>query len=201
MRSLIVGVALGCLSIGQAQAMDWTGFYLGIEAGQNWHNTFSHITRENRPAENWSVSLTGGYMWDAGSALLGVEGEIGAINDGISSIPAGVLSYHYTRALASLSARAALPYDRFMPYASAGLQLTAVDVAVTYTNPALNGTIKGVGVLPKTSIGVEFSVTPEISVKAEYSATFGSVFLQQDNGASSDFYPQSALNIGLNYRF
>lgn len=44
-------------------------------------------------------------------------------------------------------------------------------------------------------------MTDHLSFKAEYSGTFGSVFLRQDNGATSDFYPHSALNVGMNYRF
>ena len=199
-RLFLVGVV--CLGAVPSQAMDWTGFYFGAEAGQNWLTTFNHITMEPRSAENWSVGLTGGYLWDVGGGtLLGFEGEIGALNDGITSLPPGTVSYHLTRVFGGLSARAGLDYDRILPYASAGFRLVSVDIGVTNANPALSATIKGSGVLPTVSAGIEASLTSSLSLKAEYSAIFGSVFLQQDNGATSDFHPHSALTFGLNYRF
>lgn len=206
MKSLLLAGLLVVQSVTAAQAMDWSGSYFGVEGSKNWTTTFSYISTSPTSAEYWSIGLVGGYLWNVdGGAVLGVEAEIGAYDDGMGRLPVGYLSFNSTRLYGSISARAGVPYERFLPYVSVGLRATFVDMNAHWQPfpgvPAIYSTINGFGISPAMAAGMEMAITDMLSVKAELSTVLGNVRLEQDNGALSDFRPHAAANLGLNFHF
>jgi opacity protein-like surface antigen len=153
----------------------------------------------------WPVAFSAGYLFATdGDLHWGFEAEAGMMNMDNFVMPPGYSNFQHQRLYASLSARAGLAIDRFMPYASVGLRATSVDMAVDIAappGPAWRETMTGFGLNPTATIGAEFAITDTIAVKAEISHTFGSVFLTQSNGATADFYPGSSVGVGVNVRF
>ncbi|ODT80596.1 MAG: hypothetical protein ABS76_15575 [Pelagibacterium sp. SCN 64-44] len=206
MRRLVFAGILALSAPAATMAQDWDGWYVGVEAGRASTSTFSYISMEEYPATYRPTALVGGHLWSAGEGyLLGVEGEVGILNMDSYVLPPGYSRFYNHRIYASLSAKAGLPFDRFLPYATAGLQAMSVDAGADYSfvpgGPIFQSTLRGFGVLPTASVGAEFLLTGNLSLKVEASHVFGSVLLEQDNGATSRFSPGTSVNVGMNFRF
>jgi outer membrane immunogenic protein len=177
----------------------WTGIYLGANTGL----AFGRFTGDGN--QYWgqqtgaSVGLTGGYNYQTGQAVFGVEGDIGIAN------PSGAngLAVHgtgKTTSIGTLRGRIGYAVDRALIFATAG-----------YAGANVKGTLTGTGFDYSNSnyhngfalgAGLEYAFTNNISGKAEYLYTdFGKI------GYGGAVLPISAgsrlsqLRAGVNYHF
>lgn len=141
------------LAPGAAMAQDagWTGLYLGGSAGAAWHDFDYHFTfngtdalgATNSTGESGSSfigSVFGGYNFQSGNAVFGIEGDatFGDI-DGDSTLvfvdpPDPDDSFSAKSGISeqgSIRGRMGYVWDRFMLFGTAGLAIADVSTSVT----------------------------------------------------------------------
>lgn len=185
-------------------AEDWSGWYIGVETGQTWASRTSLVAFDTTYADSWSIGLVGGNLVSTNSGwLVGFEAKAG-VSDLGRGLPAGFSRLDHTRLYASVSARAAIPFDRFLPYASAGFRANYVHSSADWEPwPGFQtaGEIKGFGIVPLVAVGLEAAIVEGVSAKFEATFAPTGIVQGQDNGAQSNYWEYLTLNAGLNYRF
>lgn len=201
-----------------AAVYNWTGFYIGGNAGYGWGNQDPMVLFANR-FDRTGFDISGGMIGGTlgaqiqqGYVVIGLEGDIDWANiSGSSVVTPSILgigqgvtlntSSNIT-ALATARARVGIAMNNVLFYATGG----GAFVKSTASASTIAGVPCGtVGVLPDCSgsswrpgisagLGVEYGFTPNWSVKAEYLYT-----KIVGTGVGTD-----ELNVvrgGINYRF
>jgi len=181
-----------------APAFNWTGFYLGAHAGFAFGNTTAFGAGCPCPSSPNGVLLGGqlGFNYQINQIVLGVEADLAYAGvSGRSVVPGGTVFYR-TNMLGSLRARGGFAVDRALLYVTGGLGLQGASMAVN------------VGPLEKYTrvgwtlgAGVEYAVTQNWTVKAEYSYyNFGTRTLGPTYAGTvrSDAH---TVKLGVNYLF
>lgn len=188
MKALILAGAASVLIAGGAQAADieapaaydWSGFYLGLQAGYGWGD--SQV--DEIDAEDGSLSqsqdydhdgfvggLHAGYNFDMQGVLLGLEGDIEYADiQGDQDFGGSEDSTDKTiQWLGSLRLRAGVTMDRALVYATGGVAVGDVDMeasepglSISDSETAWGWTIGG---------GIEYALTDDISARVEYRYT------------------------------
>ncbi len=144
---------------------NWSGFYLGANAGGGWGDSrwqsFNSVNLSGGMAGG-----TAGFNWQTGPVVLGVEGDIDwaglSGSTASAACPGGSCGTSETW-LSTVRGRAGYAFDRFLPYVTGGLAAGDIRAAA----PGLPGgsttntgwTVGG---------GVEFALPGNWSAKAEY---------------------------------
>jgi opacity protein-like surface antigen len=225
---------------------DWTGGYVGFTAGIDWGSYDPRTAATNDiyfgPAANvaavnaagvqsikptgFATGVEGGYNWQSGHFLFGLEGDFEAVhlngraNSGavvypIAPIPSQfvISSYGNSDFLATGRARVGYVADNhWLAYATGGLALAEIDQDFLFTD--------SFGVLQSARSndwkagwvvggGIEAPLTGRLSLKAEYlhvdfnritaGQTSSNIALQAFN--QSGDLKANIVRIGLNYRF
>jgi len=182
---------------------NWGGFYLGVNGGGGWGSS-SHtdsnfgISTGDFGVSGGLVGGTLGYNYQAGNWVLGMESDLdwAKVVGNSGTFAPGVNYNSYLQWLGTVRGRVGIAYDRFLPYVTGGL-------AVGDVKGTINGPVTMSGVNTDTGwtvgAGVEYGITPSLSVKAEY--------LYVDLGASAPV-PGDNVDLkshvvrgGLNWRF
>ena len=168
-------------------AFDWTGFYIGINGGYGG----SRFNTVNQIGDSLSFDTRGGlvggtvgfnYQWRG--LVLGLEGDLdwsGMRRNQISTIsndaflgipPTGAVSITYKNdILSTLAMRFGVALDRTLIFAKSGGVWAHENFNFAGSDPAL-GTISGSNSLDRLGViaggGVEYAVTNNLTVKAEY---------------------------------
>jgi outer membrane immunogenic protein len=177
--------------IAPAPAPSWTGFYLGIDIGEIFgKNTITNITPGpagpttfSQKFQNTGFGLHGGYNYQAGNIVYGIEGDydffstMGAVTDGtFAALAREVLS-----GLWSIRGRLGWASDNTLVYATGGVaeKIASIDVPGKATIPMSETNFDKVGAV--VGGGIEYKVTPKISVGLEalYYLTSGSTTVVQ----------------------
>jgi opacity protein-like surface antigen len=198
-----------------AAPYDWTGLYVGVDAGAAWGGN-----RWDFPDDGAAVSphvagfLAGGdigYNYQAGKWVAGVEGAAGWINArGERPCPIGFFSTCEAgfSALSTATGRIGYAFDRLLPYVKAGAVLAPAQARVVCNTNALplascpgQGDSKILGGWT-AGLGYEFGLTRNISAKAEIMY----FDLGSDShglaGVPSDLQRSGLMStLGLRYRF
>ncbi|MGY2809955.1 outer membrane protein [Bradyrhizobium sp. USDA 4506] len=201
-----------------AAVYNWTGFYVGGNAGYGWGNQDPMVLFANR-FDRAGFDISGGMIGGTfggqiqqGYVVLGLEGDLDWANiSGSSVVTPSILGIGQgvtlntssnISALATVRARVGIAMNNVLIYATGG----GAFVKSTASASTIAGVPCGtVGVLPDCSasswrpgisagFGVEYGFTPNWSVKAEYLYT-----KVVGTGVSAD-----ELNVvrgGINYRF
>lgn len=195
--ALVLALMAGAAPV---SAQDWAGPYVGlgisIDAG--------HVDAQ-RALDHSMAGVAGefraGYLFDAGAFLIGPELMIepGATY-GRADYPNGYWQYRRIDGSASLRLKAALPYDRFLPY---------VAVGATIASAAYNSSADyeiSTGVLGATAAaGIEMDIGDGWSVVGELSLTnYGTVVWLYPVVSPIRQEAQlwtGGLTVGVNYRF
>jgi outer membrane immunogenic protein len=192
---------------------NWTGIYLGINGGYGWgkQDPLSLLSNQfdsfNTNIDGWMFGGTFGAQIQSGHVVLGVEGDIDWANiKGTATVvptilgaPAPFSASLATEITSVSTVRVRIGYaaQNWLLYGTGG-----VAVVSGKTNARLAGVACGtVGNLPcsgdSTRVGVaagggvEYGITPNWSVKAEY------LWM---GAAANDAYINT-VRTGLNYRF
>jgi outer membrane immunogenic protein len=182
---------------------DWTGFYAGINGGYGFGRAnWSHLPA-NFNVDGGLVGGQLGYNWQAGQAVLGLEGDgdwtdlRGTANSGTCGGRQCTTSNDF---LSTFRGRAGFAFDRWLPFATAGLAVGNIHPMV----PGFTG-INQTNAGWTAGGGLEYAVAPRWTVKAEYLY----VDLGKDNCTTMCGLPSgntvglttNVARAGINYKF
>src|ERR1700728_99441 len=114
------------------QAYNWTGFYLGVNGGGGWGHSFWSAQPAGVNLSGGLVGGDGGYNWQVGHVVLGVEGDVdwSAFQGSRTSTPCPVGCTTSDNWLSTVRGRVGYAFDRFMPYATGGLAVGDIRAAM-----------------------------------------------------------------------
>jgi outer membrane immunogenic protein len=203
-------------------AYNWTGVYLGVNGGYAWgkQDPFDVLTnRFDSLSDNlngWTFGGTAGAQIQVAHVVLGVETDLDWAN--IKGSAQHTPTIFGTPLPFTLNADFKIPYvatgrlragyamNNWLFYATGGVALMGNDTTVTTAGGAPCGTLVTI-LLPNNQLncsgtkhriggtggaGVEYGLSPNLSVKAEYLYTAA---------ASLELSKINQVRMGLNYRF
>lgn len=186
-------------------AVDWNGFYAGVNGGYLWGTTTNSpaIVNSNNNSSGWTAGGQAGFNMDMGGFVIGAEGDLQWANLGYTE-PALVTPGTFEAKLdmfGTVRARAGGTFGQVMPYVTLGAAFgrgtsQIVNGGVTTSQSATHfGWTAG--------LGIEAKATDNLSVKAEY------LYVDLGNqpygglpGGSRDIgHKFSVIRAGVNYSF
>jgi outer membrane immunogenic protein len=207
MRSLLSGVsialALGA-SCGAASAADY-GYYGGDQSGYtspastpvgNWAGAYigAHLGYGfgevgSADTDGFLIGIQGGYNWQAGSFVFGVEADVSYSGVGYN----GLADSYDVDWLGTARGRVGYAFDRFVAYGTGGLAWANAEYdsgVVSESNTHLGWAL---------GAGLEAAITERVSAKAEYLYTdFRSESYADAGSIEPDLH---SVRLGVNYRF
>lgn len=172
----------------------WTGIYAGLQGGYSWGSNRVRIGGPAGPFPSTSFRVDGesafggahaGFNYQFGSVVLGVEGDVEALNqrsrfDGIGLT--GRVSQDWQ---GSARGRIGYAFDRMMVYATGGLSFTEYERRVFDPATGLSERLTSARTGWNIGAGVNFAFTDNLILGAEYRYTdFG-----QNRFAGSGAFP------------
>lgn len=146
-----------------APAHNWSGFYVGINGGGG----FGRSSWDSTGGFDVSGGLVGGtigYNYQSGPAVFGVEGDAAWSNIRGSTTTLCALGCETRNTwLGTARARLGYSWDRFLPYVTGGAAFGEVKA----NTPGFAGA-SSTQVGWAAGAGVEYAITNNLSVKAEY---------------------------------
>ena len=226
MRRKVIGILAAAFGLGSAPAAmaadmpvkapamiqpipyNWTGFYVGINAGGGWGRTdWTYVVSGNTASHNTSGGLIGatlGYNHQIQNWVLGVEGDWDwARINGSTACPNPAFSCESRiKSLGTVRARVGTVWGNALIYATGGWAWANLTIQ---TNSTATGTI---GTSTNASGwtlggGVEYSFMPNWSAKLEY-LYLGLGTNRYTVDAALQVDARERVNIvraGLNYKF
>jgi outer membrane immunogenic protein len=182
----------------------WSGFYVGVNGGGGV-GTSSHNDRNflidtgNFDVSGGLFGGTAGVNYQVGSVVWGLEGDLDWSKIQGSSGPIRGVNYDsYLQWLGTVRGRVGVAFDRFLPYVTGGLAVGDVKANIV---PGPVTVLSGTNTQSGWTLGagVEYGVTPNVSLKAEY--------LYVDLGSTSPVagdrvdVKSNVVRGGLNWRF
>lgn len=131
---------------------DWTGLYVGLSAGAVTSNVegISSLTalRTTTTANGWQFGALAGFNLQVGPVVLGVEGDVTLLKaSAATQVTGGVIAADVDW-LATLRGRIGVPILNLLPYVTAGVAMSNVDMTfLTVGNDAnvMRGWAAGAG--------------------------------------------------------
>ena len=187
-----------------APGYNWTGLYLGINAGGAWGTSTWTGVPASFTTSGGMVGGQVGYNWQYGQFVIGAEGDLdwtgihGATNVGPCG---GFTCQTNSDFLSTVRGRVGFAADRFMPYVTGGLAIGNIrasdpfGVGVNQVNAGW--TVGG---------GVEFAITGPWTAKVEYlhvdlGNTACGVACGAAAGTNNVSLTSNVVRAGVNYRF
>ena len=180
---------------------NWTGFYLGINAGGAWGDSdWNGFAVSNSPSGGM-VGVTAGYNWQGmGSPwVFGIEGDVDWTNIKDSATCAGLSCETRNNWLGTVRGRVGYAWDRWMPYVTGGAAFGDVEA-----NRAGFAGNKDTNVGWTVGLGVEGVIAGNWTAKLEYLyADLGDTTCSAAScGVATNVdLTANVVRAGLNYRF
>ncbi|SFP55631.1 outer membrane immunogenic protein [Mesorhizobium sp. NFR06] len=188
-----------------AASFDWTGAYIGVNAGGGF-GTFKHEVTGSPTSIDVSSSgflggVQAGYNWQSGQVVYGVETDFqGADIKGDLSFPVTLLKTKVDW-FGTLRARIGFtPVDRFMVYGTGGLAYGHFETEIN--NGAISGSKTKAGWT--VGAGAEYAINTNWTIKSEYLYTDLGKADVIDLGPPNTLTDKIAFHtvrVGLNYKF
>ncbi|WP_217570733.1 outer membrane protein [Mesorhizobium sp. GbtcB19] len=218
MKQLIVATAL-VLAAGAAHAadvmqeapvaasFDWSGAYIGVNAGGGFgkfKDSISFGPRLDMTASGFLGGIQAGYNWQSGQMIYGVETDFqGSAVDASVSDFFGFTPKTKVDWFGTLRARIGYtPIDRFMIYGTGGLAYGQVKTEFPFFGPFMSSSSKTRAGWT-VGAGAEYAINTNWTIKSEY--------LYTDLGNSTAFSSGPitlksdvafhTVRVGLNYKF
>jgi outer membrane immunogenic protein len=167
-------------------AYSWTGPYLGGHLGFEWGRTTRNPTRPSGIAGG----VAGGYNWQTGQFVFGIEADVTAAAAHDTFAPWKFANPWF----GTLRGRVGYALDRVLVYATAGLALGSLEANVTGATERRTNAGWTVGG------GVEVGITPAWSARVEYLFVDLSDRSYAVTGLGHGF-EANLLRLGVQYRF
>lgn len=177
--TMTLALAAALLSISVAQATEFSGGWIGAKAGSN-RSDIAGATVAGAANAN-TYGFEGGYNWDMGAVLLGVDG-FADFNQKATHTPAAV---NYGSDVYGLDVKLGLPSGNWLPYAKLGYG------SARLTGAAVTGTGSGAHL----GLGVEYKFAPHWSVAGEYTS------ISDKFSNNTQKLNNNNFTIGINYYF
>ena len=229
-RTLLATAAIGALTVAASAAdlpgrsaavapapmftvLNWTGFYVGAQIGY----ASERVTGTNAtaalllpdPGTTTPAGVVGGlhagYNYQTGALVLGIEGDIEATGLSKSTLTSSLTRFHTAKAdwQGSIRGRVGYAFDRALIYATGGVAFQELKESIgnvgaapyhSFSNQRAGWTLGG---------GLEYAVTNNWSVRAEYRYTdFGkSTNIGGINSGNISNARENAFRLGLSYKF
>lgn len=198
---------------------DWSGFHIGIVAGQGWRDT-EHCdgaalsclpVNPKYTNQGWLAGVGLGYdLQLSNGVVVGFEADYAAANIAGSS-PGGNgfgcsgECYSSMDGIATIRGRLGYAIDNFLPYVTAGVAATHFSAGLGDPSVVELASWETGGVL---GIGAEFAFSENVSAKVDYLHVFNAGPLYYDPAVACGVpgcYAESGgtnlVRVGLNYRF
>jgi outer membrane immunogenic protein len=215
--SLVAGSALAADVVASEPAggVNWSGAYIGAVAGYGWNKDTYHYfsSSVDFDVNGFVGGLTGGYNWQKGQFVFGLEGDVSYAN-----IDGSVLKVPFVAPCGDEGctakidwfgtgrARVGYAFDNFLPYATGGFAVGHVKGSADAGACAL---VSACGYSDtrwgwSAGAGVEWAMNQQVSFKAEYlHVDLGRPSFSTSNppNPSTDRIDFDTVRIGLNYHF
>ena len=190
---------------GPSPAFNWTGLYVGAHAGRGWGST-KHCDEPDDACtpvfgiDGFIGGATVGLNWQYANWVLGLEadrsfGKVAGTVPSSLQFVCGAPCVTEIRGFDTIRGRVGAAFDRLLVYGTAGFaagdlfgevsQVTNADVTSGWTAGA----------------GLEYALSPRLSLKLEYlHVRLGSV-LSDPTGPYTTYGNFNVVRAGLNYRF
>jgi outer membrane immunogenic protein len=165
----------------------WVGPYLGVTLGYQW----SFVTNSNARPAGPEGGFQGGYNWQTGQFVYGVEGDmqLSGANDTFAN-------YKFSNPwFGTIRGRGGVAFNNILLYGTVGLAFGEGQVQVIGL-----GTESSAHVGWTAGLGMEVGLTPNWSARAEYLYVDLSDQHYFLTGTSNGFQ-SNVFRLGVNYRF
>lgn len=204
---------------GSGTAHDWSGFYLGINAGYGFGKARSSYIDFMDPSANGSESLPGkgllvggqaGFNWQHGKILYGIEADIqhSDVKHEVFESDGGdhsTLTYAIDWFGTKRGRVGYIPVDNTVLYATAGLAYGQMALSVRGYDSVLGAFSFGISDRRfgwTAGLGAEVAFDDRWSVKTEYLYTdLGKWVMEDDDGRSTYTFGFHTVRAGLNFAF
>lgn len=157
-----------------ADMYNWSGFYVGAQAGYGWGDAEYSTNAGNGSSGSFDIDgvfagLNVGYNIQHGSWVFGVEGDVswsGIEGSGIAFDTDDISAE--IKWMGSLRGRLGYAFDNVMPYVTAGVAVADTEISIS---GLMNASDSNTHVGWTAGIGVEVGLTQAISTSLEYRYT------------------------------
>jgi len=165
----------------------WVGPYFGITLGYQW----STVTNTNAHPTGVAGGLQGGYNWQSGQFVYGIEGDLD-----LSDANDTFANYKFSNPwFGTVRGRGGVAFNNVLIYGTLGLAFGEGQVGATSLGMESSGHVGWTA-----GLGMEVGLTPNWSAKAEYLYVDLSDQHYFLTGTSNGF-ESSIFRLGVNYRF
>lgn len=210
-------------------AYDWTGFYLGLHGGYAWGESDVELSEEvggeigdtSIDLDGWLAGVQGGFNYQMGSFVLGIEADASWSDiDGSSSEDGdigGPVTYNSDLELewlASVRLRGGFAIDRALIYGTGGIAFAQMnyDYDITDGVDTFTGSFDENMTGWTLGGGVEYAATQNFTVKLEYLYTDLGDFDDSTTVVGDALVPDGTYSVdgdvtfhtvklGVNYKF
>ena len=194
----------------------WTGVYLGGQIGYQWGKSSTGLTAAGGTLGEPGYSPNGviggahiGYNWQVAQFVLGLEGDVDGAGYRGSAVDAGTGLLFTTRETVEGSVRGRIGYawDRVLIYGTGGVAFASIRNGYTNQITGASDTFTTGRVGWTAGGGLEYALTNNWSVRAEYRYTdFGSYSQFLANSTVGTFSARkhetdNAVRVGFSYKF
>ena len=167
-------------------AFNWTGGYVGVNLGYNW----GKITNTSISPSGLEGGVQGGYNWQNGQFVFGVETDLQ-----LSGADDTFAPFKFSNPwFGTLRGRGGFAYNNFLFYLTGGLAYGNVKAESAFLSES------------RTQLGWTVGVGGEVGISQNWSAKVE--YLYMDLGSrtytitgTSNAYHNNVLRLGLNYHF
>jgi len=168
----------------------WAGAYVGLHAGIAGFKQFADSSGDKH-GTGGVVGVHGGYNWQSGNIVYGIEGDIG-----YSTAAANYDHSTQLDTIASIRGRLGLAFGRVLVYGTGGVAWTHWSFASSATDT------RGTKWRTQAVVGgvLEFALVNNITMRAEGLAYLGKVtnpFLDEDSHVKNTFVGR----VGMSYKW
>lgn len=178
----------------QAPIFTWTGLYVGLQAGYAWDrvsvdNTFAAVPL-NISRDGFVGGAHVGYLYQAGPAVFGLEGDV----EGTTIKNSGLR--------ASLRGRLGLAMDRTLFYVTGGGALANQNYTLFSPFTGFNTNASATKLGWTVGAGVEYAFAPNWSARVEYRySDFGKLNVANFVAPANISRRENAVRVGVSYHF
>ena len=166
---------------------DWTGFYLGLHGGYAWGESDVELSEAaagelgdtSIDLEGWLAGVQGGFNYQMGSFVIGIEADASwsdidgsSSEDGVIIVPVTYNSDLELEWLASVRLRGGFAIDRALIYGTGGIAFAQMNYDYDITDGGgtefISGSIDENMTGWTVGGGLEYAATQNFTVKLEY---------------------------------
>jgi outer membrane immunogenic protein len=165
----------------------WVGPYFGVTLGYQWGS----VTNSNAQPTGVAGGLEGGYNWQSGQFVYGLEGDLD-----LSDANDTFAKYKFSNPwFGTVRGRGGIAFNNILVYGTLGVAFGEGQVGASGIGTETSGHVGWT-----TGLGMEVGLTPNWSAKAEYLYVDLSDQHYFLTGASNGF-ESNIFRLGVNYRF